>query len=559
MPRVPGIQRQNEVGGIPKVRYSGGASIENFGGGQAAQNVGEAFSGAVQAGQGIYDNAKKRANDTAFFDADLKASELEQRLELGIKEMRGKDSAGAPDYVSKEWEKGIAEITKDMNSDVRNRFDRSSKMRLNSLNKVSNVHAFSEIDKYEDTQNLAYQEQVRREVYANAGDAERLAMSIAQQEAAIEKNAEKYGLSDAVKSLQKKDAISKTHLTSLNGLLDTGQFDLATEYYEKNKGFIYNPADAQRAQNLVESGTLAAKSQKESDAIFSKTTSLSQAMQETKSIEDPKLRDETTRRLRDMYTIKKQAEAEADERNTLSAYNILDATPDVNKIPRSVWSSLPGATRSALEKYASDKIAGKEPPPNSVSYSDKLLLLSNPSTRMEEAKKSLLPLKGKVTNAEYKELLKLQAGVIDNDPASSKLLGGIETVNQAVTRTLKNAKIEGDSDSGRLFFNKANALAAQFEQTNGRRPDTQEVQAMVDSLLIEGVTQKNSLFGIDFLSADTSKKTFELEDGESFQEMDSKKIPRIERDKIVDYLRRNKKPITEDNIKKLFTMKFRGK
>lgn len=336
-------------------------------------------------------------------------------------------------------------------------------------------------------------------------------------------------------------------------MIENGMETQAEEYFQKNKDMMGQYVD--ESEKLISSAIERKKAQTEADKIVASSKGLKDAYEQTTKIEDSKLREETTKRVRDFFNIKKQAESEEEDRNAISAFNMLDRVPDVDKIPRSMWNNFSGSLRKQLESYASDKASGKNVPPNSDVYVSQMILLSSPQTRQQAAKQPLHTLRGKVTDSEFKELLKLQTGILKGDPKANAQIAGVETINQVVTRTLSNSKIKPDSDEGRQFFGKLNEWAQNYQTETGKKPSTGDIQAQMDILLTEGTVKKRSLLGMDFLLPDTRARTFELEPGQDFEEIDIDAIPRGEKEKIVDYLQRTKKPINDQSIIRLYQLK----
>lgn len=568
MPKVPRTQRQEEVGGLPQIRQSAQAPIEAFGGGQAAENLSRAASGLAETSGKIYAEETERANNawsTNYYNQlATKKQELYWDPKSGVIARKGSDSFSAPDEYGKMFDQFADEIGKDatpaqqaMAQGIRQKLRRE--FDGNVLKHVS-----SESLKYQDEAVKAGIQVARNDAvldgvtaFAESGDLSVIREKIGLQEALYQQTAA--GKSPALVELEMKDLRSQTHKAAIDRLLDNGGDMLAKDYFEKVKGEITGN-DIDDVEKNLAAGNLAGESQRRSDSIFSKTGSLSQALDQARQIEDPKLRDETTRRVKDRYAMKKMEENEREDRLSMDAYNILDQTGDTDKIPRSMWNSFTGSQRSSLISYAKNKREGTQPEPNSDAYVDMTLMLANPQTRESMARSSITHLRGKVTDSEFKSLLNMQKGIISGDGKTKAALGGILSNAQVMRNTLKNAGIDADSDDGIAFQRKIIVKSEEFAATNGKTPTAGEVQDMVDGLLREVTAQKGpslNLFGTkQQFWFDKKKKVFELDPGEGLIEVGD--VPPVEREKITEYLKATNRPVTDANILKLYNLKIGG-
>ncbi|MBA3755529.1 MAG: hypothetical protein H0X02_04585, partial [Nitrosomonas sp.] len=122
---------------LPNARVSVDSSLESFGGGQSLDRVNSAVQGVGQQVIRIQEEEKKKADDVAILEADLKASKLQTEIEIQVKNMRGKDAAGGIDYADKEWKKRSEELMGSLsNDDQRAQFQRVTAARYSTINKT---------------------------------------------------------------------------------------------------------------------------------------------------------------------------------------------------------------------------------------------------------------------------------------------------------------------------------------------------------------------------------------------------------------------------------------
>jgi len=561
MPQVPIAQRQVEIGAAPDLRSNVNAPIETFGGGASAAAAAKSSNALLEGTTKLYEQERDAANERVFFDNDLLASQLQTKIELAVKNMHGKNAAAAPDYATKEWKGGIDEITKGMDDTQKGHILAAARVRRANLFKSTNYHVSTELNKYDDDQTEAYVKQAKSEAMLHPNDPDRVSLSIFQQESAIEKNAMKYGLSTQDIAIKKEVARSSTHLSVLDTIAESDDPDKdlkAKKYYDTHKdSFRFD--DIEKAGKRVEAATKLGQTYRTSDTIFSKARNLTDAVKQAGQIQEPSLRKAVTEELSSRFSLKEKAEKQHEEDLEDHSGNVIDKTGDYEKIPESIKQQLSVTAKSRLKAYAKQKREGTQLPSNTDKYLDLRLLAANPATRDDFAKMSMSQLRGELPGAEILALTKLQEGINKGDGKTKETLGGIETTNQIVMRTLGNAGIKAVSDEGREFFRKLNRSVDEQHAATGKKPSGQEIQALMDGFLVEGIAEKKSLFGFDSLWPDSKKKAFELEEGKSFVDVEPDKIPATEKAKITDFLKRSGKPITNENILKMFNLKFGGR
>jgi hypothetical protein len=168
--------------------------------------------------------------------------------------------------------------------------------------------------------------------------------------------------------------------------------------------------------------------------------------------------------------------------------------------------------------------------------------------REQFADENLLKYRPVLGDAEFKELSTLQAGIRKGDAKALKQLDGYRTDAQIVNDGLAAVGIKptGGSTSNKervnQFRKQVDHEIVKLQEKTGKKATSDEVQAIVDSLLIKGVTQAGVLW-------DTKKRRFELEPGEEFQDIE---IPDAEQKAIESALKARGKPVTRDAVIQLY-------
>lgn len=559
MPTVPRYSTpQVSEQGIPDVRYNANLSKEAFGGGESLQKTFGAIGDSTVRVSDVFQEAKKAADEVNVRDADLEASQLQTNLEIQIKQMRGKNAAEAPDFLNENWTKGVSDISKKLSSEEqRIAFERMAQARYLQLDKDSKFHMSSEFQKYDDEQTSAYVQNARNRAVVNFQDDESIAVSLLQQESEIQAHGDRHGVSPDVLKKNIDTARSATHSDVINRYLNTSNDLGAKNYYDRVKSQIV-PEDAQKIEKLLEEGSFRGESQRKADLIFAKNKeSMVSAIDSAKQIEDPKLRDEVTSRIKDMFSIKNAAEKEDIENLHKRATDVIDATGDWQQIPMADWSRFSLSERSSLKTYSKAKKEGTQPETNWNEYYNLKTMASSPSLRSKFMKENLMTYRSEMANTEFKELIDLQTGLRNGDDKTLKLLDGYRTDNQIVNDALESAGFDTGSKASQKERERVNKFrrlvdeqVIELQKSTGKKATNEDIQMVVDNLMVQGVTKKGIFW-------DTKKRVFETDDGEQI-EIEIKDIPKSERVKIQEALMRRGMPVTDQNIINLYSAKIQG-
>lgn len=497
MPTVPTIQtRQIQEQGLNIRRSNIRTSDETFGGGQSAENVSRAAQGLIQNAIAIEDKARREANDIAVYEADKQASDLETRLlydrENGAMNKKGKDALGLPDSVLPEFDKNIEQIVEGLaNDEQRDLFKRLVLSRRSGINKQISRHIAREGQKYDSAVTDSYIANERNAALENFHDEERINIAINRQRAAILDHADRNGLPAEWKKLKLGEIQSKTHSGVISRIIDGGDDIKAKNYYEKYKDQI-DGNDRVKLTKLLEAGSLRGESQRRSDSIWSGSgEDLGKSLARAERIRDPKLRDETVRRIRQKESDKQSSIRAAENANFTKASEYIKNNPGIadvrDAMPVSQWESLTLQQQNALRKYNSN------PSNNNKIWLD--FLDKSPSqianmSRSEFEQNYWINFDGAHRTRAEKIWKEAQSG-------GDKLnLTKTLTFNKRVQSTLNRSgfsldkKDKGDAQVLARFEQEASERIEDFEvnELGGKRKATgQEIQKVLDDMLIRKV------------------------------------------------------------------------
>ncbi len=253
MPTVPRKTGQAVAPGrIPETRTRSGVPIEAFGGGRrldrqsaiARETLGLAFKISESERKELEETKRKAKEDMdkmLFLDADLQAAELQNNLDLKVRDMKGRDAAGAMEFINDGWEKGTEEISSTLfNQDQKNAFSMAAQKRFLSLSKGTAIHMDVQFDKYSEGLRKSSMKVSQEQAAINYTDPEFVAEQFDKQAALISSFAEQEGKGKEWEENEIAKSRSRTHSEIITRMMFDGQIELATEYEKSVKDEIRN-------------------------------------------------------------------------------------------------------------------------------------------------------------------------------------------------------------------------------------------------------------------------------------------------------------------------------
>lgn len=238
MPQVPRYDRAVDNRALPAVKASTDLPEEAFGG-KSIERVGQAGRALAQTGLDIYESEKRKADEIAIRDADISSAELASQVEMGVKQLKGKDAASAPDFVKENWNKGIDKLTPTLKNDnQRVAADRILRARRLQLDESTQIHMASEFKKYDDQQFDSAMTLYRNEGSMKYNRPGAVANSLFQQQEEIDRYAKRNNLPPEWATSAKAKAKSETYRDVLERMEVDGNHDLAKQYEKGINKFI---------------------------------------------------------------------------------------------------------------------------------------------------------------------------------------------------------------------------------------------------------------------------------------------------------------------------------
>lgn len=558
MPKVPTLE-QNRIKeqGLSITKRSPRAGLASFGGGQAAAGVTAATRQLSNTVNKIEQEEIQKADQVALLDADQRLSAAETRMlydpDTGAMNRRGKDSFTLQDEVVPEFDKLAGEIENELSNDYQKEsFRKMIASRKKHIDKQVQMHVSRESQKYDQEITKSYVANEMNAAIESFHDPERIELAVQRQRGAIMSHADRTGLDAETTKLLVTETQSKTHSAVINKILNGGADQQAREYYKKNKDMIVG-ADRVNIEKALEQGALMGDSQRKADLIVSKSDNLGDALDQARSIKDPKMRDETRRRVKQQFADRELAKREAQDKNYQDAFDIVNANGSYDAVPRSVLSNMSASQKQNLANWA-DKLRKGEPATTDLNtFYDLELMAGNPATRKKFLQTNLLDHRNKLSDTDFKRFAKMQADA--KKSGSSKELDGIETKNSIINGALAEADIDvGRSASSseikqaNLFRREVDKLVVERQDASGKKITNEELRQITSNLMVEVISDKGFFF-------DTKKKVFELtRDDTALVRFDD--VPEDEVNAIRRTLNSRNIPATDDNILKMYTEKL---
>lgn len=354
MPRVPEYRSNVQAAGVPGARFRENSNIESFGGGRANQ-----IPSAVEKMGAEITKIQEEANQAVLNEANEKLIRGVNRLAIDPQEgfgfRQGKASFGIQKEYGEKFDKLSQEIEASLQNDTqRARFAETREKRRTSFDYDVQRHIFGESQKVMDQSEKSAAETYRQDAVLNYRNNEIRDMALANEEQVIKQMATRHGWDADTTNLQLRLAKSNTHEAILSRAIATGDEAFAKEYFLKHRESLVGPS-RNGIEKAMEEMNLRGESMRGADQIVASSPDWASALAKTKGIEDPKLRDETVRRVNDFYSNQDRAKKQRLEDQYLSSVNLIEANPGKaakDIVPATTWSQLSIAQREALEKRA---------------------------------------------------------------------------------------------------------------------------------------------------------------------------------------------------------------
>jgi len=505
---VPRADRSVELHALSDARVSTNAPSGAFDSGLSQVN---------KVAQQIFAEEKKKADATAFYSADLEASKLQAQIETKYKTERVGDRAmGAAQDADIEFEKESAKIRGALSTDQQEIFDRSLSQRRGALYSVLEHHASSERKKYDDQVISEYAAGADREIISSAdlyadGDPasaitadKNIGVAISRKIGAVNKIAADNGYAQSWIDNKTAEVVAGAHRQVVDSLLANGKDMLASDYFKIHEKEIISAGtkDIDQLHKALAEGSVRGESQRAHDAIMQMDKDWAGKYNVASAIENPKVREATTRLLDESRNRENSIQTERDQENFVRGAIDAEKAGTTRAIPPQVWAAYTPAQRTVIEERLRHVKEGTEP---AMDYKVWTNFTSMPVRELAKLTPSdmMLKYRPKLDNQHYDDALRqfnaAQKALAAGSQALSAMQSDSDIVKNAWLQYKGKAKVDDLNDDGRKqmmeFYDKSSVEVQKFEQKNGRKATDEEKQTIVRKALKDQVFIKE--FGRD--------------------------------------------------------------
>lgn len=540
----------------PTVREDTQAPLENFGGGQSVNDVAGAASSLAKDTNDIYLQQKKAADNAIGQDVYAKLTQKKNDLiydpQNGAMTKKGQDALTVTNDYGQAYKDYADQISSTLtNDDQRIQFAHFNRVVGDELNSTLQKHTFSETQELQTTIASTAVKSAQDDAVLNYHEPGKVEENVQLQTNLLTNTLKHAGLPQEVIDAQVGEAKSKTYVGVIDRMLVNGEDAQAKAYYDSVKGNITG-ADASAVEKSLEAGSMRGESQRQSDQIVRAHSSLSTALDVARQIEDPKLRDETTKRVKDYFSDQQQAQKIDDDTRFNNASQILEKGKSLDKIPPQMLSALPSAQRRALEVRFTQLRDGIEPEANSETKYNLQQMAVTPELRDKFLQLNLPEYRHQVTQSELASLMTTQASLRKSDGVADDTVRGLRTKNQVVTETLKQLGVDKDPDAVLTINRQLDDQVQQFHAAHGKKPNGADIQKMLDNIVVKAKDPNGGFFGMfnsgpAYSFGPNSNLTVNVDN-----------IPQTEKAQIVKALKARSIPVTDDKIVDLYSRKLNG-
>ena len=558
MPTVPLLQDNRiKEQSIDSPRVSTDTPEGLFGGGSSAQAVSKAGLGLAKRIDDIRREEANKADQIAILDADQKLAQLETDLlynsQTGAVNKKGKDAFAVPDDVSTRYKDGVSEIEKGLNGDFQKRsFQDLSVKRGLFIDRTVQKHVSTQSRAYDEEVTTSYIANERNAAMENFDNEDRIKLSVDRQRGAILSHGDRNGLSSETMDLRTADMESKTYSDIITKVLNGGADARGKEYYAKYKDKIIGD-DKVRIEKILQQSVLMGDGQRSADKIMAKTDNSTDALAAARSIQDPKLRDETVSRVKQRLAEEKVIKRDNEESNYQVAFGAIENQKSMDAIPKDVLDTLSETTKRNLKDHLAKLLSGKPAETDFDTYYNLEQMAGSPATKDKFLQLNLMSLRHRLSDVDFKKFSSMQNGVRKGE---TKELDGIETKTSIVSNSLAQAGVKlgkganaDDVKKSNQFRRAVDKLVVERKDATGKKVTNEDLRQITDNLMLEVITGKSFIF------FDQKKRFFELAPGDTPM-VRFKDIPDNERSSIESSLRRRGIPTTEENVTKIYVQKL---
>lgn len=563
-PVVPTIKSQVTTAPVQRARQSADAPLEAFGG-MSADNYNRQNAAVNALGNTvskILEDEIAKADDARTKEAYANLVTAKNDLfwgEKGAVNRKGANAVSVTEEYGTEFKKTADKIREGLSNDYQRRtFDQMYQKEDTEFHGLLLRHSNSENQAYQKSVTEGVVATTRNDAVLNYATPGKVDESINTQSAALASYLAQQGVAKDQIDAEVAKATGETHFAVMDRMIELGEDMRAQEYLEKVRPQITDNRVLREAERRVESGSRLGTARRMSDEILTKAKDEKEAFDllKAKNIEDTKLYDAASDRIRSEFAIKTAAVRQRNEQVENDFYNRIEENPASFASIQSSrqWDELGPSQKNALIEKHKRKLEGLDVATDPQTREDLLQLASNPATRDVFLKTSLVgKYSDKLSATEMKEMQKFQAGLRRQDAEALAKLDGILTDDQIVKGAAINVlKLDPGKKSNKeeiaQFKEAVSQRIANESRQKGRKLYDEEKSEIANSMAVKVVTEEGMLWN-------TRTPLYKVPADQKFR-IEIDKLPAGEVLKIRDALKKLGKPVNDENVIMLYKMKY---
>ena len=294
----------------------------------------------------------------------------------------------------------------------------------------------------------------------------------------------------AIERMIREDS-SRVYAGAITSMLDAKN-DLAAKDAFVKYGDQLTAQDKARLERMVKQESTLGESQRWADVVLSyDPETLQDALKHLDKLAEqekltPEVRQGATSLTSQRFAVLKEARREAYLNDLQEAEAIIEQKADIRAIPAELREKLRRADISALERRAQDILTRNEPVTDWKRYTALRDLAANPDTRKDFLDTPPMAYRNHLSNAEFKEIVGLRAGLLKGDEKSKKQIEGYRTLSESIRSALDVAGFTKDADPRErdILEQIMDEEIRHFRAMNkGEDPAPEEVQKKVTQLV----------------------------------------------------------------------------
>lgn len=494
MPVVPVARTRVTPEGLPNARVTVGAPEGAFGG--------PSLEGVSRVAQSIAYEQRQAADQVQHLDDDNQLGALERRLTTQVTAAKGKDALQAASDAADEWEAVTSEMAARKGERQRPGFDALKANRGERLRAEAERHAARETEQYDiDTTEGAIANRIN-DAAVGYRDPARVAQALAEQTAILKDFGRRHGIAPEKLKQKIDDQTSKLHMGVLSQMLADDNDLAATKYFSDHQGEL-QADDQVKIKGALEQGSTMGEGQRQADQIIAtKGVTRTDAFEAARKITNPKVRQETERRLDVEFSRRDRAERDEYEASHERALGFVEQG---RMPPASVMATLKAADRISIRNLLKSKAKDEPIKTDQATLYGLILAAGAPDekTRKEFANTNLLSYRDKLSSSDFEQMARTQASLRKGDAAPDDVQG-IVTTSQAVRSAIKSSGVKPGSDEEVAVLSAANNAVIEAQKATGKKHLTaDETQDIIARTVVKH-------FYIDKPGLDPAKRGSEL-------------------------------------------------